>query len=74
VEFRMQLAGFLGMLLGMQVMSMRGMRMVRGGLVIVVLVVLSGFTMVVRSLLVMFSRLFVMFGDFSLRHSDSPIV
>jgi hypothetical protein len=70
---RMQLARRFGVVFGVQVMTMGRMRVFGGGLMVVPLVVLRRLPVVMRSLLVVFGRLFVMVGDLlSVRHSDSP--
>lgn len=73
--FGVQLAGGLGMLLGMGVVAMRGMSMVPGRFMLTFLVMLSRLLVMVSRLLVMMGGLFVMFGDlFRMRHGDSPEV
>jgi hypothetical protein len=67
VRFRMQLGGFLMMLGGMQMMTVRHFRMMRRLLVMAGFVVLGGFAM-------MFCRLFVMMRGFFVMLVDLVVV
>jgi hypothetical protein len=63
VRFRMQLGGFLMMLAGMQMMTLRHFRMMRRLLVTAGFVVLGSFAMMFSRLLVMMRGLFAMLVD-----------
>jgi hypothetical protein len=60
---RMQLAGFRGVMRGMKMMPVCGMRMMRRFVVIAALVVMGRVTMMLRRLRMMMGGLFVVFRE-----------
>jgi hypothetical protein len=66
----MKLRGFVRMMLGMQMMRMGKMSMMRGGFVVAVFVMRSGFMMVLRGVLVVFGGLFVVLVSGLMCHGD----
>ena len=67
MSFHVVLGGFIGVVGGVGVMTLRNMRMMAGRFVIAVLVVLGSLSVVVGGLLVMLSRLAMVMRCF-LRH------
>jgi hypothetical protein len=62
VMIGVSLGGFIGVMLGMQIMSAREMRVVAGGLVVAARRMFCGFAVMMRGALVMLGRVLVMFG------------
>jgi hypothetical protein len=64
VRFHVVLGGLFGVLLGVDVVSVRQVGVVSGGFVVAVLVMLGGFVVMARSVLVVLRCLLVMLGCF----------
>ena len=73
VMFGVRLAGLGGVVMGMMAVAGRGMGMVCRGFVIIVFIVLGGFTMMMRGLFVMFGGVvMVLAGGMFVRHGELP--
>ena len=73
VMFRMRLAGFGGMVMGVMAVAGRGMGVVCRGLAIVFLIMLGGFAVMMRGLFVMFGGVvMVLAGGMFVRHGELP--
>jgi hypothetical protein len=73
VMFRMRLAGFGGMVMGVMAVAGRGMGVMRRGLAIVVLISLGGFAVMMRCLFMMFGGVVMMLaGGMLVRHGELP--
>ena len=70
VRFHVLLGGFFGVILGLNVVAVRGVGMVGGGFVVAVLVMLAGFLVMACSVLVVLRRLCVVLGCF-VGHEES---
>jgi hypothetical protein len=74
VLLRVRLGGFLGVVLGMDLMTVRGMRMLCRVVVCARVVMFCRFPMMLRGMFVVFRRLLVMVGDAGpVRHFDAPL-
>jgi hypothetical protein len=73
VMFRMRLAGFGGMMMGMVAMARSGMGMMGRGISVIFFIMLGGFAVVMGGLFVMLGGVVVMLaGGVFVRHGVSP--